>query len=80
MMAERVANYLLQAIYFVILPRFPRTLEDGIFAGAFECLTLTARYGPLGTDTVLLGFVRIDKGECSFYWDICVGNPRRGFD
>jgi O-antigen/teichoic acid export membrane protein len=68
MVAGQAANYLLQAIYFVMLARLLGALEYGIFAGAFAFVNLTARYGTLGTGTVLMRYVSIDKNKFSLYW------------
>jgi O-antigen/teichoic acid export membrane protein len=68
MMAGQGVGYLLQGIYFVMLARLLGALEYGIFAGAFAFVNLTARYGTLGTGTVLLRYVSIDRSKFAFYW------------
>ena len=68
MMAGQGANYLLQAIYFVMLARLLGALEYGIFAGAFAFVNLTARYGTLGMGTVLMRYLSIDRKEFGSYW------------
>jgi O-antigen/teichoic acid export membrane protein len=68
MMAGQSANYLLQGIYFVILARLLGAVEYGIFAGAFAFVNLVARYGTLGTGTVLIRYVSIDRSKFGLYW------------
>jgi O-antigen/teichoic acid export membrane protein len=68
MMAGQGAGYILQGIYFVMLARLLGALEYGIFAGAFAFVNLTARYGTLGTGTVLVRYVSIDRNKFALYW------------
>jgi O-antigen/teichoic acid export membrane protein len=66
--AGQCTGYLLQGIYFVILARLLGALEYGIFAGAFAFVNLVARYGTVGTGTVLLRYVSIDRSKFALYW------------
>jgi O-antigen/teichoic acid export membrane protein len=68
MFAGQGAGYVLQALYFVMLARLLGAYEYGIFAGAFAFVNLTARYGTLGTGTVLLRYVSIDRSSFALYW------------
>src|SRR5580698_7471311 len=68
MIAGQTVGYLLQGIYFVLLARLLGVLEYGIFAGAFAFVNLVARYGTLGTGTVLLRYVSIDRKAFALYW------------
>jgi O-antigen/teichoic acid export membrane protein len=68
MIAGQSAGYLLQAIYFVMLARLLGAVQYGIFAGAFAFVNLVARYGTLGTGTVFLRYVSIDRNMFSLYW------------
>lgn len=68
MLVGQSASYILQGIYFVILARLLGALEYGIFAGAFAFVNLTARYGTLGTGTVLMRYVSIDRSDFARYW------------
>jgi O-antigen/teichoic acid export membrane protein len=51
-----------------MLARLLGALEYGIFAGAFAFVNLVARYGTLGTGTVLLRYVSIDRKAFALYW------------
>jgi O-antigen/teichoic acid export membrane protein len=68
MMAGQCVGYLLQGIYFVILARLLGALEYGIFAGAFAFVNLVARYGTLGTGSVFLRYVSIERSKFAVYW------------
>jgi len=68
MTAGQGASYLLQGIYFVVLARLLGASEYGIFAGAFAFVNLVARYGTLGTGTVFLRYVSINRKMFALYW------------
>jgi O-antigen/teichoic acid export membrane protein len=68
MMAGQIAGYVLQGVYFVILARLLGALEYGIFAGAFAFVNLIGKYSQLGTGTVFLRYVSIDRSNFSLYW------------
>lgn len=68
MTAGQTAGYLLQGIYFVVLARLLGAVEYGIFAGAFAFVNLVARYGTLGTGTVFVRYVSVDRSAFALYW------------
>jgi O-antigen/teichoic acid export membrane protein len=68
MMVGQCAGYALQAVYFVMLARLLGVVEYGIFAGAFAFVNLVAKYSQLGTGTVFLRYVSIDRSKFSLYW------------
>jgi O-antigen/teichoic acid export membrane protein len=68
MMAGSGFGYVLQGIYFVILARLLGAVQFGVFAGAFAFVDLLARYGTLGTGTIFLRYVSIDKRTFALYW------------
>jgi O-antigen/teichoic acid export membrane protein len=68
MMGGQVAGYVLQGAYFVILARLLGALQYGVFVGAFAFVNLVARYGTLGTGTVFLRYVSIDRKMFALYW------------
>jgi O-antigen/teichoic acid export membrane protein len=68
MMAGSGLGYILQGIYFVILARLLGALQYGVFVGAFAFVNIVARYGTLGTGTILLRYVSIDRNKFALYW------------
>ena len=68
MMAGSGLGYVLQGIYFVILARLLGALQYGVFVGAFAFVNIVARYGTLGTGTILLRYVSIDRNKFAIYW------------
>jgi O-antigen/teichoic acid export membrane protein len=68
MMAGSGLGYVLQGIYFVILARLLGALQYGVFVGAFAFVNIVARYGTLGTGTILLRYVSMDRSRFALYW------------
>jgi O-antigen/teichoic acid export membrane protein len=68
MTVGQTTSYLLQGIYFVVVARLLGAVEYGVFAGAFAFVNLVARYGTLGTGTVLVRYVSVDRKLFPFYW------------
>jgi O-antigen/teichoic acid export membrane protein len=64
----QTTGYLLQGIYFVVVARLLGVTEYGVFAGAFAFVNLAARYSTLGTGTVLVRYVSVDRNSFAFYW------------
>jgi O-antigen/teichoic acid export membrane protein len=68
MIAGSGLGYVLVGIYFVILARLLGALQYGVFVGAFAFVDLVARYGTLGTGTIFLRYVSIDRDRFALYW------------
>ena len=68
MMAGQGCGVLLQAIAFVLLARLLGANQYGIFAGAFAFTGLVAQYGSLGSGTLLLRYVSVDRCAFAVYW------------
>jgi O-antigen/teichoic acid export membrane protein len=68
MMAGSGLGYVLQGIYFVILARLLGAVQYGVFVGAFAFVNIVARYGTLGTGSILLRYVSIDRNKFALYW------------
>ncbi len=68
MMAGQFFGYILQAIYFVLLARLLGVTQYGVFVGAFAFVNLVGRYSTLGTGTVFLRYVSVDRSQFSLYW------------
>jgi len=68
MMAGQGIGVVSQAIYFVVLAHLLGAVEFGIFAGAYAFTNLAAPYSPLGTGTVFLRYVSLDRNQSKAYW------------
>lgn len=62
------SGVVLQAVYFVVLARLLGPTEYGVFIGAFAFTGVVASYSTLGTGTVLLRYVSLDRKEFAVYW------------
>ncbi|HTZ88911.1 MAG TPA: oligosaccharide flippase family protein [Alloacidobacterium sp.] len=68
MLAGQGIGVVSQAIYFVVLARLLGAVEFGIFAGAYAFASLAAPYSSLGTGTLLLRYVSLDRSQSKAYW------------
>jgi O-antigen/teichoic acid export membrane protein len=68
MIAGSGLGYVLVGIYFVILARLLGAVQYGVFVGAFAFVDLAARYSTLGTGTIFLRYVSIDRNRFALYW------------
>ncbi len=68
LLAGQGLGVLLQAIYFVVLARLLGPQEYGVFIGAFAFTGIVACYSTLGTGTVLLRYVSLNRKEFAVYW------------
>jgi O-antigen/teichoic acid export membrane protein len=68
MVAGQGCGVLLQAVYFVLLARLLGASEYGVFAGAYAFTGLVAQYGSLGSGTLLLQYVSINRSAFAVYW------------
>jgi len=59
---------LLQAVYFVILAHLLGPIQYGVYAGAFAFANLVAQYSSLGTGSVFLRYVSMDRSRFAVYW------------
>jgi O-antigen/teichoic acid export membrane protein len=62
------SGVVLQAVYFVVLARLLGPTEYGVFIGAFAFTSVVASYSTLGTGTVLLRYVSLNRSEFAVYW------------
>jgi O-antigen/teichoic acid export membrane protein len=67
-MIGQVGGYVLQAGYFVLLARLLGVVQYGIFAGAFAFVNLVARYGTLGTGSLFLRYVSVNRNQFALLW------------
>lgn len=68
MMFGQCMGYVLQAAYFVILARLLGVVQYGIFAGAFAFVNLVGRYSTLGTGTLFLRYVSVDRNKFAVFF------------
>lgn len=68
MMAGQCLGYILQAVYFVVVARLLGITEYGVFVGAFAFVNLVGRYSTVGTGSVFLRYVSINKSLFANYW------------
>lgn len=68
------SGVILQATYFVVLARLLGPREYGVFIGAFAFTGMVASYSTLGTGTLFLRYVSLDRKEFAVYWGnlLCV--------
>lgn len=61
-------SLLLQSVYFVVLAHLLGPIQYGIYAGAFAFANLVAQYSALGTGSVFLRYVSMDRSTFAVYW------------
>jgi O-antigen/teichoic acid export membrane protein len=66
--AGQVANFLLQAIFFLLLTRLLGVTEYGIFSGALALITLATPYSSLGAGMLFMRYVTADRSRAGLYW------------
>jgi O-antigen/teichoic acid export membrane protein len=68
LVAGQLANFLLQAIFFVLLTRLLGVNEFGIFSGALALITVATPYSSLGTGMLFMRYVSLDRSQAGLYW------------
>jgi O-antigen/teichoic acid export membrane protein len=64
----RMLNFLLQAVYFVLLARLLRVDEYGVFAGVFAIVSTLTPYSALGAAMLFMRYLAVDHSEAPTYW------------
>ena len=64
----QAANFLLQAIFFLLLTRLLGVTEYGIFSGAFALVTLATPYSSLGAGMLFMRYITADRSQAGLYW------------
>jgi len=62
------ANFLLQALYFVVLARVLGATEYGVFSGVFALVNALTPYTTLGSGLLFLRYVSLDRTQAKVYW------------
>ena len=68
MLAGQGTGVVLQVAYFVMLARLLGAMQYGIYVGAFAFTGLVAQYSSLGSGTVLLRYVSVERKAFAVYW------------
>jgi O-antigen/teichoic acid export membrane protein len=68
LLAGQGCGVVLQAVYFVVLARLLGSVQYGIFIGALAFTGVVASYSSLGTGTLLLRYVSLNRSEFAVYW------------
>jgi O-antigen/teichoic acid export membrane protein len=68
LVAGQAANFLMQAIFFLLLTRLLGVNEYGIFSGALALITLATPYSSLGTGMLFMRYVTTDRSQAGLYW------------
>ncbi len=63
MLVGQGLSFFCQAAYFVLLARLLGSREYGVVVGAFAFASLVSQYSSLGTGTLLLRYVSINRRE-----------------
>jgi O-antigen/teichoic acid export membrane protein len=68
MMLGQGSGFLLQSIYFILIARLLGPFEYGLFAGAFALTSILGQYSAMGSGTLFLRYVTVDRRQFSVYW------------
>jgi O-antigen/teichoic acid export membrane protein len=68
MMLGQGANFLLQAISFILLARLLGVTEYGVFAGAFALVNIVTPYSSLGANMLFMRYVSADRARAGVFW------------
>src|SRR5579859_4498586 len=68
MLLGQSSNLVLQALYFAVLGRLLGSTEYGIYVGAFALTSILSAFSSMGSGTVLLRYVSINRSSFGRYW------------
>ena len=68
MLIGQGANFLLQALSFVLLAHLLGVTEYGIFSGAYALISLATPYSTLGAGMLFMRYVSADRSQAGLYW------------
>jgi O-antigen/teichoic acid export membrane protein len=68
MMLGQTSNLVVQALYFAVLGRLLGSTEYGIYVGAFALVSTLSAFSSMGSGTLLLRYVSIDRSKFGAYW------------
>lgn len=61
-------NVLFQGAYFIVLARLLGPTQYGIYAGAIALVTILGNFSTLGSGTLFIRYVSVDRSLFSLYW------------
>jgi len=62
------SGFLLQSAYFILIARLLGPSEYGLYAGAFALTSILGQYSAMGSGTLFLRYVTVDRKQFSIYW------------
>jgi O-antigen/teichoic acid export membrane protein len=68
MLLGQGTNFLLQAVYFILLARLLGVIEYGIFAGVFAMVNILTPYSSLGSGMLFMRYVSANRANAGVYW------------
>ena len=68
MLLGQTSNLVIQALYFAVLGRLLGSTEYGIYVGAFALTSILSAYSSMGSGTLLLRYVSINRSRFNAYW------------
>lgn len=68
MLLGQTSNLVLQALYFAALGRLLGSIDYGIYVGAFALISILSAFSSMGSGTLLLRYVSINRSRFSAYW------------
>jgi O-antigen/teichoic acid export membrane protein len=68
MLVGQTCNLVIQGLYFAVLGRLLGSTEYGIYVGAFALTSILSAYSSMGTGTLLLRYVSINRSRFNAYW------------
>ena len=68
MLLGQTSNLVLQVLYFAVLGRLLGSTEYGIYVGAFALVSILSAFSSMGSGTVLLRYVSINRSKFGAYW------------
>ena len=68
MLLGQTSNLVLQALYFAVLGRLLGSTEYGIYVGAFAFVSILSAFSSMGSGTLLLRYVSINRSRFGTYW------------
>lgn len=68
MLAGQGLNVLFQGAYFIVLARLLGPRQYGIYAGAIALVTILGNFSTLGSGTLFLRYVSVDRSLFAVYW------------
>jgi O-antigen/teichoic acid export membrane protein len=68
MLLGQTSNLVFQALYFAVLGRLLGSTEYGVYVGAFALVSILSAFSSMGSGTLLLRYVSINRSRFGVYW------------